>query len=92
MRLLLGIILGVVLTVGGAYLYDSNHAFSAENTPASAGATAHGQLGRGRHQVAAPDRARPRRMGPPRRVDDVLNRQLFSVRRLVPDPLALADA
>ena len=36
MRLLLGIILGGVLTVGAAYLYDSNQAFSAENTPASA--------------------------------------------------------
>jgi hypothetical protein len=36
MRLLLGIILGGVLTVGGAYLYDSHYALSAENTPASA--------------------------------------------------------
>lgn len=31
MRLLLGIILGVALTVGGAYLYDSNRALNASN-------------------------------------------------------------
>jgi hypothetical protein len=36
MRLLLGIILGAVLTVGGAYLYDSNHALSADSAAASA--------------------------------------------------------
>ncbi|HZL32137.1 MAG TPA: hypothetical protein VFC54_13910 [Pseudolabrys sp.] len=36
MRLLLGIILGAVLTVGGAYLYDSHHAMAAIDTPASA--------------------------------------------------------
>lgn len=36
MRLLLGIILGAILTVGGAYLYDSSHALSAANTTASA--------------------------------------------------------
>ena len=35
MRLLLGIILGGVLTVGGAYLYDSNNAAMAANTPTS---------------------------------------------------------
>jgi hypothetical protein len=35
MRLLLGIILGVVLTVGGAYLYDSTNATLATNAPAS---------------------------------------------------------
>ena len=35
MRLLLGIILGVVLTVGGAYLYDSTNAPLATNAPAS---------------------------------------------------------
>lgn len=35
MRLLLGIILGGVLTVGGAYLYDSSHALSADNATAS---------------------------------------------------------
>jgi hypothetical protein len=29
MRLLIGIILGCVLTVGGAYLYDSHHALAA---------------------------------------------------------------
>ena len=29
MRVLLGIILGAVLTVGGAYLYDSHHAAEA---------------------------------------------------------------
>jgi hypothetical protein len=35
MRLLLGIILGGVLTVGGAYLYDSHNATTAANAPAS---------------------------------------------------------
>ena len=34
MRLLLGIILGGALTVGGAYLYDSNHALVAGNASA----------------------------------------------------------
>jgi hypothetical protein len=36
MRVLLGIILGGILTVGGAYLYDSQHALEAANAPASA--------------------------------------------------------
>ena len=36
MRLLLGIILGVGLTVGGAYIYDSHNALDAVNAPASA--------------------------------------------------------
>ena len=36
MRVLLGIILGAVLTVGGAYLYDSHHAAEAASAPASA--------------------------------------------------------
>ncbi len=31
MRVLLGIILGGILTVGGAYLYDSHHALEAAN-------------------------------------------------------------
>ena len=35
MRLLLGMIIGAVLTVGGAYLYDSHHAALALNAPAS---------------------------------------------------------
>jgi hypothetical protein len=35
MRLLLGIILGGVLTVGGAYLYDSHNALARANAPAS---------------------------------------------------------
>jgi hypothetical protein len=35
MRTLLGIILGGILTVGGAYLYDSHHALAAANTQAS---------------------------------------------------------
>ena len=35
MRVLLGIILGGVLTVGGAYLYDSHNALAAANAPAS---------------------------------------------------------
>jgi hypothetical protein len=36
MRVLLGIILGAVLTIGGAYLYDSHNALNATNAPASA--------------------------------------------------------
>lgn len=35
MRILLGIILGGVLTVGGAYLYDSHNTISAANATAS---------------------------------------------------------
>jgi hypothetical protein len=35
MRVLFGIILGAVLTVGSAYLYDSRNATTAENAPAS---------------------------------------------------------
>jgi hypothetical protein len=31
MRALFGIILGVAITIGGAYLYDSSHAMSAAN-------------------------------------------------------------
>ena len=36
MRLLFGIILGVFLTIGGAYLYDSHNALEATNAPTSA--------------------------------------------------------
>jgi hypothetical protein len=36
MRVLFGIILGVVLTVGGAYVYDSHNALNAANAPATA--------------------------------------------------------
>ena len=36
MRVLFGIILGAVLTVGGAYLYDSHNALAAGNAPANA--------------------------------------------------------
>ncbi len=36
MRVLLGIIIGAVLTVGSAYLYDSHHAAQAVNAPANA--------------------------------------------------------
>jgi len=36
MRVLLGIILGAVLIVGGAYLYDSHHAAEAVDAPAMA--------------------------------------------------------
>ncbi|MEP7030390.1 MAG: hypothetical protein ABI830_05605 [Pseudolabrys sp.] len=35
MRLLLGIILGAILTVGGAYIYDSHNALEAQNAPAA---------------------------------------------------------
>jgi hypothetical protein len=35
MRMLLGIILGAVLVVGGAYVYDSHNALEAVNAPAS---------------------------------------------------------
>lgn len=40
MRLLLGIILGVLLTIGGAYLSDSHNALEATNAPTSAPASA----------------------------------------------------
>lgn len=36
MRVLIGIILGGVLTVGGAYVYDSHNTLTAADTPASA--------------------------------------------------------
>ncbi len=36
MRVLIGIILGAVLTIGGAYLYDSHNALAAQNAQASA--------------------------------------------------------
>jgi hypothetical protein len=36
MRVLIGIILGVILTVGGAYVYDSHNALEATNAPAAA--------------------------------------------------------
>ncbi len=36
MRVLLGIILGAILTVGGVYIYDSHNALAAANAPASA--------------------------------------------------------
>ena len=36
MRVLIGIILGGVLTVGGAYVYDSHNALAAADAPASA--------------------------------------------------------
>jgi hypothetical protein len=36
MRLLLGIVLGVVLTVGGSYLYDSHNALAATTAPTMA--------------------------------------------------------
>jgi hypothetical protein len=32
MRVLIGILLGVAFTVGGAYLYDSHYAVAASNT------------------------------------------------------------
>jgi len=38
MRLLLGIFLGGLLTVGGAYIYDSHNALDAVNAPASTAA------------------------------------------------------
>lgn len=36
MRLLLGIVLGALLTVTGAYLYDSSHALNASTTTGAA--------------------------------------------------------
>jgi len=36
MRTLFGIILGVLLTIGGAYIYDSHNALDAVNAPATA--------------------------------------------------------
>ena len=35
MRVLIGIILGAVLTIGGAYLYDSHNALAAANAQAT---------------------------------------------------------
>ena len=35
MRVLFGIILGALLTVGGAYIYDSHNALEAANAPAN---------------------------------------------------------
>lgn len=35
MRILLGIILGAVLTVGGAYLYDSHRMLAVSSAPAA---------------------------------------------------------
>ena len=35
MRVLLGIILGGILTAGGAYLYDSHNALAAADAPAT---------------------------------------------------------
>jgi hypothetical protein len=36
MRVLFGMILGALLLVGGAYMYDSHNALDAVNTPATA--------------------------------------------------------
>jgi hypothetical protein len=36
MRVLIGIILGAVLTIGGAYLYDSHYASAATNAQTNA--------------------------------------------------------
>jgi hypothetical protein len=36
MRLLFGMVLGALITVGAAYFYDSNHGLSAAQTPAQA--------------------------------------------------------
>lgn len=36
MRVLIGIILGAILTIGGAYLYDSRHAMAATTASANA--------------------------------------------------------
>lgn len=36
MRVLIGIILGAVLTVGGAYLYDSHNSANAASAPSAA--------------------------------------------------------
>jgi hypothetical protein len=35
MRVLIGLIFGAILTVGGAYLYDSHNALATANTAAS---------------------------------------------------------
>ncbi|HXF17440.1 MAG TPA: hypothetical protein VN496_10570 [Burkholderiales bacterium] len=36
MRVLIGIILGVIITVGGAYLYDSRHTVTSSDSATSA--------------------------------------------------------
>jgi hypothetical protein len=41
MRLLVGMVLGAALTVGGAYLYDSQNAAGALSMPASVQAATH---------------------------------------------------
>ena len=50
MRVLIGIILGAVLTVGGAYLYDSQHGSRCGHF-VSQRATPNGELGRGQYEV-----------------------------------------
>ena len=67
MRLLFGIILGGVLTVGGAYLYNSHNALEAANAPAAAQRPLVNWDIVGTKWAAA-DRARPLRMDPPRRL------------------------
>ena len=50
MRVLIGIILGAVLTVGGAYLYDS-HTVPGRGHFVSQRATPNGELGCGQYEV-----------------------------------------
>ena len=68
MRVLLGIILGGVLTVGGAYLYDSHNALSAANATTNVQQPLVNWDVVG-DQMGAADRARPRRMDPARRLN-----------------------
>ena len=61
MRVLIGIILGAVLTVGGAYLYDSHTVPGAATSSASA-APPNGELGCGQYEVEPSHRAGAGRM------------------------------
>ena len=67
MRVLLGIILGALLTVGGAYLYNSHHT-AVRHERAGTGATAAGQLGRSRPEMGPPDHTGARRVAKNRQI------------------------
>ena len=66
MRVLIGIILGVIITVGGAYLYDFTP-YGDEFRQRDQRATSDGELGRCQQQMGPPHRAGPCRVEPARR-------------------------
>ena len=65
MRVLIGIILGAIITVGGAYLYDFEPCGD-EFRQRNRCTTSHGELGCRRQQMEPSHGARPRRMEPAR--------------------------